>query len=320
MLEYETVRIELVQLIPPVGDTLAYFEEDARSFLFPEPKLVPPFSGVDREVLMIRAGHFPGIAPRLEFSTKTSIIECSPDAEVNIYSHTPMRPAIKRNSRRSSRTRATSPQMRHPQTHGGGRGHRVDSERQNTVWPLSYSPRSQPLSPLRDDYTQRLAQLSLDSTPACPIEWDTGTFQPMLASWPGARRSASPGHSAVFTSPSSPLTKFSSTVRHSPSTRRKSLSSGMVGEISEGDSGLSEAQEFSDSHHGPFPSDLWNSYGERARHSRPKCSSHRAWEEVHDRVRGLLTTPKAVRRLAYGATVSEVEEVLARRSVSPGPP
>lgn len=41
------------------GDTLAWFEEDARSFLFPEPKLVPPFSGVAREVLMMRAAHFP---------------------------------------------------------------------------------------------------------------------------------------------------------------------------------------------------------------------------------------------------------------------
>uniref|UniRef100_A0A3Q2FCM0 Spermatogenesis associated 6-like protein n=1 Tax=Cyprinodon variegatus TaxID=28743 RepID=A0A3Q2FCM0_CYPVA len=54
----ETVRIELVQLIPPAGDTLASYEEDARSFLFPEPKLVPPFSGLGREVLMMRAAHF----------------------------------------------------------------------------------------------------------------------------------------------------------------------------------------------------------------------------------------------------------------------
>ncbi|XP_072232013.1 spermatogenesis associated 6-like protein [Leuresthes tenuis] len=317
MLEYETVRIELVQLIPPVGDTLACFEEDARRFLFPEPKLVPPFSGVDREVLMIRARHFPGIAPRLEFSTKTSITECSPDAEVNIYSNTPMRPMIKRNSRHSSRLRATSPKMRHPQSHGGGRGDRVHSERQNTVWPLSYSPRSQSLSPLTDENTKHLAQLRPRSP--WPIEWDTRTSQPMLASWPGARQCASPGHSAVFTSPSSPLTKFSSTVRRYPTARRKSFSSGLVGEISEGDSSSSEAHEFSDSHDGPSPSDLWHSYRERARHSRPKSSSHRAWEEVHDRVRGLLTTPKAVRRLAYGATVSEVDEVLARRSNSPGP-
>lgn len=42
-----------------VGETLAYFEEDARRFLFPEPKLVPSFSGVEREALMTRAPHFP---------------------------------------------------------------------------------------------------------------------------------------------------------------------------------------------------------------------------------------------------------------------
>ncbi|KAK2900254.1 hypothetical protein Q8A73_013383 [Channa argus] len=87
---YETARIELVQMIPPLGDTLACFEEDARRFLFPEPKLVPSFSGVDQQVLMTRAPHFPGIAPMLEFSTKTTITECSADAEVNIYPNVPM--------------------------------------------------------------------------------------------------------------------------------------------------------------------------------------------------------------------------------------
>ena len=42
-----------------VADTLARFEEDARRFLFPEPKLVPTSSGVEREVLMTRAPYFP---------------------------------------------------------------------------------------------------------------------------------------------------------------------------------------------------------------------------------------------------------------------
>ncbi len=41
------------------GEILASFEEDARSFLFPEPKLVPSFSGVEREVLMTRHPTFP---------------------------------------------------------------------------------------------------------------------------------------------------------------------------------------------------------------------------------------------------------------------
>lgn len=47
------------------GEILACFEEDARSFLFPKPKLVTPLSGVDREVLMMKAFHFP-VRPPLE--------------------------------------------------------------------------------------------------------------------------------------------------------------------------------------------------------------------------------------------------------------
>ncbi|XP_028825690.1 spermatogenesis associated 6-like protein isoform X2 [Denticeps clupeoides] len=77
ILEYETVVVELIQLIPPMGECLAFYEKDVRSFLFPEPKLVPSSSGLGREVLMTRGPAFPGICPRLEFTTRTTIIECS---------------------------------------------------------------------------------------------------------------------------------------------------------------------------------------------------------------------------------------------------
>nr|XP_020450652.1 spermatogenesis associated 6-like protein isoform X2 [Monopterus albus] len=319
MLEYETVRIELVQLIPPAGDTLACFEEDARHFLFPEPRLVPSFSGVDREVLMSRAPHFP-------------------------------RPVIKRN-------RTSSPQRKQLQTIGRRRHGGMVRERHSSTTSLSHIARSQSLSPLSAENTQRLAQLSLDSAAPDTADWDaTSTSQPMLASWPGTRRSALPHHSALVTSYSSPLTRSSSTVRFSPSGRRKSLSSGLesrtfgslvswstevcvyimprkkkrtsamtsekqvsllitpgrIGGISDD----SSSSETNDCHNGPEPSALWRSYREQARHS----SSHREWEEVHERVRGLLTTPKAVRRLVYGATVSEIDSVFSRRSISPGPP
>ncbi|XP_040887362.1 spermatogenesis associated 6-like protein [Toxotes jaculatrix] len=321
MLEYETVRIDLVQLVPPAGDTLAYFEEDARRFLFPEPKLVPSFSGVDREVLMTRAPYFPGIAPRLEFSTKTTIIECSADAEINIYPNVAMRPMIKRRTKRSGRPRTSSPQRKQPQTLARRRGCGADRERHGISRSLSHIPRSQSLSPRRAGDTERLARLSLDS--AAPISADMNTVstsQPMLASWPGASRSDSPHRSAVFTSSSSPLVRSSSTVRFSPTDRRKSLSNGLVGGMSEDDSSSSETHDSLDHHRGPDPSALWRSYEEQVRHSRSPSSSHREWEEVHERVRGLLTTPKAVRRLLYGATVTEVDRVLARRSISPGPP
>uniref|UniRef100_UPI0037E7C113 spermatogenesis associated 6-like protein n=1 Tax=Semicossyphus pulcher TaxID=241346 RepID=UPI0037E7C113 len=297
MLGYETVRVELVQLIPPAGDTLACFEEDARRFLFPEPKLVPSFSGVDREVLMARAAYFPGIAPRLEFSSKTTIIECSADAQINIYPNQLLRPVIKRNRKSSSRPRTSSPLRR--------RAVRTLRERSSSAKSPSHIPRSQSLSPLRTGNTQSPAWLSLDSA--------TCSSRPTLASCPGASRSASPHRSTVFTSSSSPLTRSSSTVTHSPSGRRKSVSNGLVGEPSEDDSSSSET---SDHHRAPDPSGLWRSYREQARHSR----SHRDWEEVQERIRGLLTTPKAVRRLVYGATHSEVDEVLTRRSISPGPP
>ncbi|XP_030285840.1 spermatogenesis associated 6-like protein isoform X2 [Sparus aurata] len=326
MLEYETVRVELVQLVPPGGDTLACFEEDARHFLFPEPKLVPAFSGVDREVLMTRAPHFPGISPRLEFSTKTSIVECSAEADINIY---PKKPVINRNRKHSSRPRSSSPQKKQPQNNGRRRGGRVCRERQSSTRSPSYISRSK--SPLRAGNAQRLARLSLDSAAPGSADQDTnGTSQPLVASWPGASRSASPRRSAAFTSSSSPLTRSSSTVRFSPSGRRQSLSSGLVGGI-EDDSSSSETQDSLDYHQGPDPSTLWQSYRERAVHSRCnplttgvmfRCqsSTHREWEEVQERVRGLLTTPKAVRRLVYGATDYEIDQVLASRSISPGPP
>lgn len=42
-----------------VGEVLAVYEDNARSFLFPEPKLMPSFSGGDCEVLMTRDPTFP---------------------------------------------------------------------------------------------------------------------------------------------------------------------------------------------------------------------------------------------------------------------
>uniref|UniRef100_A0A3B4TBT7 Spermatogenesis associated 6-like n=1 Tax=Seriola dumerili TaxID=41447 RepID=A0A3B4TBT7_SERDU len=314
MLEYEMIRVELVQLVPPAGDTLACFEEDARRFLYPEPRLVPSFSGVDRKILMTRAAHFPGIAPMLEFSTKTTIIECSADAEVNIYPNVPLSPEIKRNTKCSSRPRTCSPQRTQPQTFVRRKGGRMDREKRSTS-------RSQSLSPLRAGNTQRLAHLSLDSAAPIPADMDTASSsQPMLASWPGASRSDSALRSAVFTSFSSPLIRSSSTVRFSPTGRRKPLSIGLAGEKSEGDSSSSQTDDPVDNHCGPDPAALLRSYKQQARLSRSPSSSHREWEEVHKRVQGLLTTPKAVRRLIYGATVCEVDRVLARRSISPGPP
>ncbi|XP_058421360.1 spermatogenesis associated 6-like protein [Diceros bicornis minor] len=76
ILETFLTRFELIQRVPPVWAELAYYEENTRDFLFPEPKLTPSHPGMCREVLMKTVAGFPGIAPKIEFSTRTAIREC----------------------------------------------------------------------------------------------------------------------------------------------------------------------------------------------------------------------------------------------------
>ncbi|KAK2508788.1 hypothetical protein MC885_009218 [Smutsia gigantea] len=85
ILESFLTRFELIQLVPPVWEELASYEENTRDFLFPEPKLTPSYPGVCRQVLMKTVAGFPvsdpcpagllGIAPQIEFSTRTAIRE-----------------------------------------------------------------------------------------------------------------------------------------------------------------------------------------------------------------------------------------------------
>ncbi|XP_058513389.1 spermatogenesis associated 6-like protein isoform X2 [Ochotona princeps] len=78
LLESFLTRFELIQLVPPAWEELAYYEKNTRDFLFPEPTLTMPHPGMYREVLMKTAIGFPGIAPKLEFATRTAIRECVP--------------------------------------------------------------------------------------------------------------------------------------------------------------------------------------------------------------------------------------------------
>ncbi|XP_072314576.1 spermatogenesis associated 6-like protein [Eucyclogobius newberryi] len=294
MLEYETVRIELVQLIPPLGTTLAYYANDARRFLFPEPKLVPPSSGTEQEVLMSRAQHFPGICPRLEFSTTTTIFECEANAEIMDYPNVALRPSLRR-QRRSNRPRTSSPQ-RKPVSLVKRRSARGDRS----------MSRSRSMSPLRASNRQRLAHLSLDSDHQEP--GSASSPQPGPSTRPGAR-SASPHLTSTLTSPT--VSRSPSAVRFASPEPRQSLSNGHAEETENEELNLHDSLQ---------SADLSPLRLSSASLRRSPSSSHRMWEEVQERVRGLLTTPKAVRRLAYGVTNAEVDEILARRSISPGPP
>ncbi|NXK80158.1 SPAT6 protein, partial [Amazona guildingii] len=75
LLELDTTVLELIQLVPPVGNVLATYEENTRDFLFPDPKLTRGHHGFDREILMKRSSSFTGIAPKLRFSTSSLITE-----------------------------------------------------------------------------------------------------------------------------------------------------------------------------------------------------------------------------------------------------
>ncbi|NXK98606.1 SPAT6 protein, partial [Formicarius rufipectus] len=75
LLELDTAVLELTQLVPPVGKILATYEENTRDFLFPDPKLTRGHHGLEREILMKRSSSFPGIAPKLRFSTISLIAE-----------------------------------------------------------------------------------------------------------------------------------------------------------------------------------------------------------------------------------------------------
>ncbi|XP_061485241.1 spermatogenesis associated 6-like protein isoform X4 [Rhineura floridana] len=75
LLEKNVTRFRLSELVPSEREDIAFYEDNTRDFLFPEPKLTPTYPGVDRELLMNTHPSFPGIAPKLEFSTRTTITE-----------------------------------------------------------------------------------------------------------------------------------------------------------------------------------------------------------------------------------------------------
>ncbi|KAG7265995.1 hypothetical protein CRUP_029606 [Coryphaenoides rupestris] len=236
------------------GETLAWFEEDSRHFLFPEPKLVPSYSGVGREVLMTRAPHFPGIAPQLEFWTKTTIGECSAVAE-GPYSST-------KSSPRARKQRAASPRRR-PATAGVARGGGAAS----------------------DGGRRRVAFQQGSSA------------QRMLGSWPGAGgRSSPPLRRSTLSSETSPAPS-----NPTPMSHVRSMSADGRRESQACSSSSSESDTPIGQRLGASPSSLWRSYRQQASYNGRSRWSDPAdsWEEVQERVRGMLTTPKAVRRLHY---------------------
>ncbi|XP_033890928.3 spermatogenesis-associated protein 6 isoform X2 [Acipenser ruthenus] len=345
-LEYETAKCELIQLFPPVGETLASYEEDARSFLFPEPKLAPTYPGVDREVLMSRTRNFPGIAPKLEFSTRTTIKECSFKREKGVCASNHLVAPRKPNIRKAHRSGSSTPSRNRSASPGKKRVScciEKNSKKQTNV------SRSRSLSlcankRVAEDFELNrlgLAQLNLG-----PHKFNSD-------------KDARSHFQVPNVDSSRPISKHDSPPRLSPDllisrSRSTSTKSRLSGDISFGSHRQKNAVEISvrgtqdaDGLASTDTDDLvnytlnTNSSLALRNHMRSPTSasmllrspspilnrsplkqrfnsdSNNTWESIHDRVRNLLTTHSARQRLSFGATESEVAEVLERRSISP---
>lgn len=75
LIKYYTHQFAFNLMAFLAGELLATYDDNARDFLFPTPRVSPTYPGVDREVLLQRSSTFAGIAPKLEFSSRTVIKE-----------------------------------------------------------------------------------------------------------------------------------------------------------------------------------------------------------------------------------------------------
>ncbi|XP_066538033.1 spermatogenesis associated 6-like protein [Hoplias malabaricus] len=279
ILQSETVKIDLIQLIPPVGKVLASYEENTRSFLFPEPKLVPSFSGGDREVLMTRDPLFPGISPRLEFSTRTTISE---SLERDVFQRIPLRVMTRKRGRKAMQRGCST-----------------------SVWQKTQAPRTRSLSPFK-----RSSRTSSSSETL---------HRPINSSWSEGGHESDRSIRLRSTSPF-----YSKSPTASGNIRRSNSSHWLPNDSSSSDTDdlLDDAEELGQSlpltgyEGSPSPTLSHLSMTNQQNNSSLLRSSN-TWEEVQERVRSLLTSPRAMHRLTFGATESEIDEVLARTSISP---
>ncbi|KAJ8376458.1 hypothetical protein SKAU_G00070380 [Synaphobranchus kaupii] len=157
LLELDTTSFELIQLVPPEGEILATVEENTRDFLYPGPRLTPRASGPERELLMKRSISFPGISPKMEFST-TSIIEECELKDVQPATPTCRPTPVKPQSGRRTNKSPVSAAKRKP------RAAVSNSYEQSTVASQSRSPSPythRRMCQLTEDNRQRLSHLQL---------------------------------------------------------------------------------------------------------------------------------------------------------------
>ncbi|XP_067171745.1 spermatogenesis associated 6-like protein isoform X4 [Apteryx mantelli] len=261
-------------------DDLAFYEENTRDFLFPEPKLTPAYPGVDRELLMKTSSHFPGIAPKIEFSTRTTITELPLQRREKNYAQ---------NRTRNQRSGSASPKRRSRSlTQCKTSVKRVDSSKSfsEVTSPLPYCNVKKSVRSARDSPKFHVKRtLTFDNC-------ETSNTSVKIVREPAEQAASEHDSSSLETDELFSYPQCSPSWRHlafhhaaSPATSQRLKSPSPVRSPSPLQYRLHSGVDFS-------------------------------WEKINERVRSLLTSAQAKQRLSSGATKNEIDDVLERRSVS----
>ncbi|XP_053153973.1 spermatogenesis associated 6-like protein isoform X2 [Hemicordylus capensis] len=342
LLERNVTRFRLSEMLPSEEDEedLAFYEENTRDFLFPEPKLTPTYPGVDRELLMKKYPSFPGIAPKLEFATRTTITQLPLQSRKWYRDRNKIR--LRRASSASPRRRSVSPT----------RCRATMKNRSTRRFPgsmRSCSPSPTRAKCLHESYRENQQQQQQQQL--SPVSMRTAKFKgaqeteprppfvvrhvdaskkfteqtPLEETYQNARQNVSPSRNShkcqlkralsfdswktscpapkVIREPDEPC----SSDNDSSSLEREPVNYKCDSPTCCRKTAFASPQRY----RSPSPSGRWASPQHRI-YSSPSSS----WDEINERVRNLLSSDEARQRLSTGATDSEIDDVLERRSIS----
>ncbi|XP_069818018.1 spermatogenesis associated 6-like protein isoform X2 [Dendropsophus ebraccatus] len=297
LLEKRTAGFELIQLNPLGGEVLAKYKENHRDFLFPEPKLTPPYPGVDREVLMKSVPGFPGIAPKIEFSTTTTIKETTNGSRRRCDS---IKKKTQRSLPNSPNRRSMSPSKC---SSSPDKSYNSPTRSSQSRSPSPYTRRR--MCELNKDNQQRLAHLHLGNH---EFKSEAESRPPFIVKHIDHSKPLGEKTSSQLRSPKAK--------RHANKLLFDNLHCDTVGEdgldIDDLDSQSSldaPTTTSADSQQDLGASPVLRGFiKERLR------SENNTWESIHNRVRNLLSTHSAKQRLSLGISKSEVDRILERSS------
>ncbi|KAM9137605.1 LOW QUALITY PROTEIN: spermatogenesis associated 6-like protein [Pangshura tecta] len=341
MLESNVTTFGLIQLVSSVGDSLAFYEENTRDFLFPEPKLTPVYPGMERELLMKTSPSFPGIAPKIEFSTRTTITELPLQYRKQFYGRNRMR--IQRSASVSPRRRSISPAQCKTTKK---KDNKICKSLTRLLRSRSPSPNAtKHLCQFCKENQQQQSRLSLGSLgykldaetrppfvvrhvdSANPFGGKTSSqlpYQNPKQNVSSARNLLEFQLKRVLSFDSCDASNSSVKVIREPDEQATSEHDSSSLEIDElvnypgscptqGDLTFHRTASFATSPHYRSPSPVRSHSPLQHRlYSNP----HFSWEKIHKRVQNLLTSNQAKQRLSFGATDSEIDDILERRSIS----